>query len=323
MKVVDILKTKHSVLKTVDGYTYHQDVYDYTQTDMTLKDILFCLGPRYKEPINILRQMEYHSDEQNEYKKKFPSWFVGGTFPFMNTKDEDIITYSNIVAIDIDKKDNPDIDLDEIRKELFDLWYVFGVLYSISGKGIYALVLVEDGHYTKEYYKYLARLWSQKYGLSIDEKCTNIGRKRFISYEDDIDKWIKPDNNDITPWKLKYIEKEQTQPIQTQLFKPNNNDTLVSKAIWKLLNNGFSIDDFNTKDNQYSVWYYVACDFHHFDDGYNMFVRFSQNSSKYNDNIKTIDKKYNDGKIINTLDDVSRKWCGMCKRKYGIKWWKD
>jgi len=323
MKVVDILKTKHSVLKTVDGYTYHQDVYDYTQTDMTLEQILFWLGPRFKEPIDRLREMEYHSEEQLSFKSRFPTWFVGGTFPTMKTKDENISTYSNIIAIDIDKKDNPDIDLDEIRKELFDLWYVFGVLYSISGKGIYALVLVEDGRYTKEYYKYLAKLWSQKYGLNIDEKCKNIGRKRFISYEDDLEKWIKPNDVDIIPWKLKWIEKEQKQPVQTQLFTQNNNDDrLVRKAIWKLLNNGFSIDNFNTI-NQYDVWYHVACDFHHFDDGYDMFVKFSQNSSKYNDTYRTIEKKYNGGKIKSSLDDVSRKWCGMCKRIYGINWWKD
>ena len=323
MKVVDILKTKHSVLKTVDGYYWHQGVYDYTQVDMTLKQILFWLGPRFKEPIDRLREMEYHSKEQLEYKANFPSWFVGGTFPTMKTEDKDIESYSNIIAIDIDKKDNPDIDMNKIREELFDLWYVIGVFKSISGEGIYILVLVEDGCYTKEYYKYLAKLWSQKYGLNIDEKCKNIGRKRFISYEDDIDKWIKADDVDIIPWKLKWIEKEPEKPKQTQLFIQNNNDDrLVRKAIWKLLNNGFSIDNFNTI-NQYDVWYHIACDFHHFNDGYDMFVRFSQNSSKYNDNLYTIEKKYNGGKIKSSLDDVSRKWCGMCKRKYGINWWKD
>ena len=322
MKVVDILKTKHSVLNTVDGYFWHQGVYDYTQVDMTLEQILFWLGPRFKQQIDILREMEYHSDEQLSFKSRFPTWFVGGTFPTMKTEDKDIESYSNIIAIDIDKKDNPSIDIDMIRKEIYNLWYFIGVFKSISGEGIYALVLVEDGYYTKEYYKYINRLWNQKFGLVIDEKCKNIGRKRFISYEDDIDKWIKPNDVDIIPWKLKLIEKEPEKPKQTYMFNENKDDGLVRKAIWKLLNNGYSIDNINTL-NQYDVWYHIACDFHHFDDGYDMFVKFSQNSSKYHDSLKNIEKKYNNGKIENTLDDVSKKWCGICKKIYGIKWWKN
>ena len=105
-------------------------------------------------------------------------------------------------------------------------------------------------------------------------------------------------------------------------YKPSRFDDslLVKKAIWKLLNNGYSIDDM-TVHEPYGVWYHVACDFHHFDDGLDMFIRFSQNSSKYNDKISDITKKYNNGKIEMPLDDVSRKWCGICKRLYGKKWW--
>lgn len=325
MKVIDILNKKHTVLSSACGYYKHDEIYDYTQGIYDMKSILFGLGKKYNDKINELRKMEYHSKEQVLFKEQFPCWFVGGTFPFQHTDDVDILEYSNVLAIDIDKKDNTENDLDHIIKEIFNLWYVFAVLKSISGKGYYALVLVEDGKYTKEYYTYLAKLWNQKFNLNIDTQCTNIGRKRFISYQEDIDKWIKSDDTDIVPWKLKYIPpiEKPKKPMMID-YKPLRFDDsfLVKKAIWKLLDQGYSIDSMTVKE-PYGAWYHVACDFHHFDDGLDMFIRFSQNSSKYNDKISDITKKYNNAKIEMSLDEVSRKWCGICKNKYGKQWWKD
>lgn len=329
MKVVDILNKKHTVLSSVDGIYEHHGLVDINQTISDMKSILFNLGKRYSHKIEELRKMEYHSKQQQLFKEKFPCWFVGGTFPFNQTEDKDIITYSNILAIDIDKIENTDIDLNSIRKSIFDLPYVFAVLKSISGEGYYALILVEDGKYTKEYYEYLASLWNKKFGINIDEKCTNIGRKRFLSYEEDIKDWIKSDDIDIKPWKLKVIKREAT-PIQTSLFMSYNpkqytSNDLAQKAIWKLLNNGYSIEDFLLKDqkNAYGVWYHIACDFQHFDDGLDMFIKFSNNSTKYNDKISDITKKFNNGKKEKSYDDVAKKWCGICKRIYGREWWKD
>lgn len=322
MKVEDILNKQITVLSSVDGYNYHQGVMDYTQTNKSLKWIL-NLGKIYKDKINILRTMEYHSKEQKDFKLKFPCWFVGGTFPVNKTYDKEIIEYSNLLAIDIDKQDNEKINIDKIKHILFELPYVILASKSISGEGIYILILVEDGQYTKEYYNYISKLWNKTYNINIDEKCKNIGRKRFISYDDEL--LIKDDNVDIIPWKLKLKEEvviKENQPIiNCSKFTIKNND-LTYKAIWYLLNRGFSIDDFKTTNN-YSVWYHIGCDFRHFEDGEKMFITFSNNSKLYNDDMKDITKKWNQTKIENTMEEVSKKWCGICKNKYGRKWYID
>ena len=324
MKTKNILNKKFTTLSSLDGYYHHQGLTDYTQTNLTLNQILY-LGNKYKEQINILRQMEYHSEEQREFKEKFPCWFVGGIFPFEKLKDENILEYSNVLAIDIDKKDNPNIDLNEIAKKIFELPYVFMVSKSISGQGIYVLVLLEDGIYTKEYYTYLTKLWTKQYNIKIDEQCKNIGRKRFISYDDNI--MIKDDEIEINEWKLKSIIKEpsnnetkKSQPYCGKYKTVNTNQGLVSKAIWYLLNNRFSIDNFNAEE-PYATWYHIGCDFRHFDDGEQMFIKFSTNSTKYFDNITNILKKWNQTKKEISLDEVSKKWCGMCKRIYGKQWY--
>lgn len=326
MKVRDILDQKHTVLCSITGYNKKGE---YKQIDMKLKEILFDLGYRYKEAFYKLRELPYHSEKQIEYKKEFPCWFVGGTFPLEQLEDKDILTYSNILAIDIDKKDNLNIDLDNVIKKIYDLPYVFAVLKSISGEGYYVLVLIKDGKNTLKHYKYIEKLYKNKYGIVIDPRCTNIGRRRCLSYQDDINDLIKPLDENITPFCLLLnednhsITEPQTKMIdykqQTLKFNDNNDD-FTRKAIWKLLDGGYSIDNMNTT-NAYSTWYHVACEFREFEDGYDMFIRFSQNSSKYNDKIRDIKKKWDSSTNNKNKEDVCRKWCGICKRVYGANWW--
>ena len=319
MKVKDILKQKHTMLYTASGYTNGQ----YIQIVETLHHLLIEIPEMIKDKIFELRKLGYGTIEYKERKKQFPNWVVSGTYSLRKINDYSTIEWSNIIAIDIDKSDNENTDLNDIRKVIFELPYVFAVLKSISGEGLYALILVEEGQYTKEYYKYITRLWNQKFGLNIDTQCNNISRKRFIGYDEEVLNWIKTDDTEIIPWKLKYIEHKEKQKKQSLLYLTNSTDnTLVRKAIWKLLNNGFSIDNMSVQYS-YGAWYHVACEFHHFEDGLDMFIKFSQNSSKYNDKVSDITKKYNKAKIESNIDDVARKWCGMAKHILGSEWWKD
>ena len=321
MNINDILNKRFSLLPNVDGYTYHQGLTDYTQTIADLHSII-NLGYKYSDKIDKLRTMEYHSKEQKSYKERFPCWFTGGVFPLNKTEDKNILEYSNILAIDIDKCDNPNIDFTDLKCKLYELPYVFLISKSISGEGIYALILLEDGRYTKEYYEYIAKLWNKKFGVNVDQRCTNIGRKRFISYDNEI--LIKNPGTEIKEWKLRLIEEQPKIKSHRLIDYSSTNklhDTdLASKAIWHLLNVcNYSIDDFNT-DNAYSVWYHVGCDFRHFDDGEDMFITFSNNSSKYNDSINNIIAKWEQTTIETPIEDVCRKWCGICKNKYGKEW---
>ena len=322
MIVKDILKKEHTFLYTVSGYTKG----NYIQIKLPLKQLLIDIPEKIKQNIFKLRSLGYGTNQYDEAKKSFPCWIVSGVYPIKQINDNSTLVWSNIIAIDIDKKDNKDKDLDIIRKTLYDLPYVFAVLKSISGQGLYALVLVEEGQYTKEYYKYISKLWNQQYKLNIDTQCNNISRKRFVGYDEYADMWIKSDETEIEAWKLKYKERKIEEKKNDFIYasKYSSDNGLVTKAIWKLLNNGYSIDNMNTTPStRYGTWYHVACEFHHFNDGLDMFIKFSNNSVAYNDKQTDIVKKYNNAKIESDYDSVAQKWCGICKHIYGSEWWKD
>lgn len=324
MKVIDIMNQKHTVVCNSTGYWASETANGYSQHNLTLRQIIDD-GYKLKESIDKLRSLAYHSKEQQEMKQKFPCWMTGGTFKMRDLHDSGIETYSNIIVIDIDKTDNIDIDLEETKKKLMELPYVFMASRSISGQGIYVGILVKDGRNTKEHYRYLVKLLKSKYGLNVDEKCNNIGRKRFVSYDDSF--LVKADDEDIMPFTLMEIEREndakQFGLYEYEAKKMNHSDSikLARKAIWLLLNHGFSIDDIRSS-NKYSVWYHVACEFHLFDDGHEMFVTFSQNSKQYHDDIRTIDSKWNKADQQSNSDDICRKWCGMAKTRFGKDWTK-
>ena len=327
MKVKDILETKHTVLASTNGWTNHNVILsDYTQTDLTLRQILFQFSYKYKDAIDYLRSIK-DEKEQKKHKLNYPCWYVGGTIPLYKQKDEDLITLSNIVAIDIDYSPNPHIDFDKLKVDIFKLPYVFFVSKSIRGKGIYALMLVEDGNKTSEYFEYITKLWKQKFNIVTDKQTKNIGRKRYISYDDDY--MIKSDDTEISKWtlyalpqKLTITSNSKPSAYYSKTKTASTNNDFTHKAIWHMLNNGYSIDNINT-ENKYAKWYYIACEFKRFNDGFDMFYKFSNNSSKYNDDYNTIKKKY-DSADVNKIsdDDVAKNWQGLCKNTYGKDWWR-
>ena len=290
---------------------------------MSLYAAVILMGNKWKDEIHKLQAMGYHTDEQKYWKPKFPCYIVGGvTSDTAHVGDADLVEYSNVMSMDIDLKDNRGTDLDSIREEIFALPYVIGVFRSISGVGYYALVKIKDGRKTKSYYRRLARLFKDRFGIKTDDNNSNPARKRFISFEEGSEQWIKA--SEVTTWELEDPDYQMvddfidnrivTIPRQLTAFSTDPMDA-AHDAIVELLDKGFSIDDFKTDRNQYQVWWHVGCDFAHFDDGLQLWLRFSNNSKTYHDPDDYLRKEYLKCKKSDlTPDELARKYCGMRKR---------
>lgn len=283
--------------------------------DMTLKYVLSTLSNEWSNQLHSITMMEYHSKEQHELKQKMPRYYVSGTFKDWHTSDDNLCNPTNLMTIDIDFIDNPTIDMVELQKKIFDMKFVAACLKSVSGKGIYAIIPIEDYRKTKLYYNYIKKMLFKNYGVVIDGKASNIARARFISYNPDYTNWIKKE--DVQVWQL-YDEEEvkQKEVVQQTIFpkyKSSYTETDLVNAIKKVLNSGYAA-------KKYTHWYYTGCDFAALDCGRELWQQFCLNgirsNPKWNDSQKEIDKKWNEClKNKSTIDDdFKRKWFGMAKK---------
>lgn len=334
MKVEDILNRKVTVMSTIDAYPSKEGAW---MKDAPLIEVL--MATNWNDKIEESRRLNTPETKQ-EYKAykahNVPAWTVSGTFPYFGISIKNIKEPNNLIALDIDVKEdeNVGIDLDNLRKELFNKPYVVAALKSVGGKGIYVLILVEDYIHTTGYYWYLKDLYKQQYGVDIDTNAMDLARRRFVSTEDNICKWIKPNQYEVTPWKLYCNEEEverlkkeqsgqafdeviplQTKEQQTKLFSDNIQQTeRTHKAMWALLNNGFNAPSIG-------YWYHTGCDFAAFPDGKDMFDKLCSNWGSQDS--KVVENQWKrcvkDASEIN--DELHKKWQGMARNRLGEHWW--
>lgn len=328
MQFNQILSKQVTVIKTANGYE-NNDWGHGSPVGMIipLKHVLYDMQELLKEKVKNVRSLPYHSKEQYDAKQLMPRYYICGVFDLNEYKVGrfPIHDYPNVpsdlMTIDIDEKDNPNIDIWKIREEIFKLPYVFCCLKSISGHGFYCIIPIEDTHYTKEYYHYILRLWKQKYNINIDDNADTIIRARIVSYDEDIDKWVK--NEDIQVWNLKYIERkeeiavkqqEKTYPKYERKTDGLDWNAITNKAMELLINDGYTV-------NNYYGWYHLGCELSNFENGYELFHKASMN---YDNNQKdaAIMKRWKGCKPTGIDSSLIQKWCGMAKNKYGEKWFK-
>lgn len=281
------------------------------------------LNPKeWEARCNDVANAPYHSDEQKRLKDAMPRFYIAGTFPYKSIKDSSVIEYTNLICVDIDGKDNPDKDLEEIRRTLFALDYVFAVYLSASRKGVYAIIPILDGREAPAYCNYIRRLWKFKYNIETDKNAENIARARIISYDPDWMKWTKTE--DVQVWELKVTEETEERHQNTGkplvgIYKREEIDMKerTHKAMQALIGNGYTVDG-------YYKWLRAAKELKNFDDdGFELWYMMTVNNAKYNDHDRQkLERKYKGLTRAELDEDTHRKWQGIAKKELGEEWWK-
>jgi len=317
--VKEILSTKVTLLNKENGYDKIGEV-------VPLVAAIYSLPNMLKQKFIDILNMEYHSNEQKEAKRNIPRYYISGEYKLDDWKNGGRFPIyghpfvgSNLMTIDIDAKDNTHVDILEIRKKIFNLPYVFSCLKSVSGKGFYCIIPIEDTLSTKEYYNYIVELWKQQFDINIDTNAASLVRARICSFDEEFEQWIKKDPVKI--WKLKKIVKEEPEVITPEIVYPKyepksdelNWDFITNKAMELVINNGYKIES-------YGAWYHLGCELKNFQNGEQMFIEVSKNNPKYNDSISVILKKYNSCKPTGLNDNLRKKWIGMANNRFGKKW---
>lgn len=100
-----------------------------------------------------------------------------------------IKSYTNIMCLDIDKKDNPDMELEVILNKLKRLPYVAVAQKSASSEGYCVFIPIKDGHYHTEHFLALESDFAE-IGITIDKACKDAVRARYYSF--DAERYVNP-----------------------------------------------------------------------------------------------------------------------------------
>ena len=139
-------------------------------------------------------------DKKAEFKKMLPA--VSPSGKFAKRKADALEAHSGILCMDLDDKDNPEMNIDQLKHDP----YVYAYHRSVGGFGHAIYFIIEPQRHLDAYYaieKYLANT----YQLICDAACKDTSRLRFVSYDPDL--YIR---NDKTIVFRKYLKKEKSEP---------------------------------------------------------------------------------------------------------------
>ena len=184
--------------------SYYANVGDNVGTEISLRDFLFC--NQYKEQIEHIRSIT-NEKLQKSLKKQLPLATISGTFAPIR-KVENLVTHSNLLCIDIDKKDNMNVEwFDDLKHEWHNIPQILYAGHSIRGKGWFAIFRIAYPNTHEAQFDALQRDFASS-GLVIDRACKDVSRMRFISY--DPEPYV---NEDATLYTKVWVEpKPKTKP---------------------------------------------------------------------------------------------------------------
>lgn len=142
-------------------------------------------GRKHKEEIEAVRSIDRQANE-SEYrqaKAKVLSYTPSCVCKGETAKEVEHV--NNLIAIDLDAKDNEGVTLEEMRTKINSLPYVMYSSLSVGGKGMYALIPIKEEN--KNDFKAVFNALNEdfiKLGLKLDSSCINVNRERYMSFDD-------------------------------------------------------------------------------------------------------------------------------------------
>lgn len=155
---------------------------DVEPKNTTLGEFL-AKGEEYREHIERLRTCR-NADERKYLKSQLPQATISGVFQG-SRKADNLMAHSGLICVDIDAKDNPDVnDFAHLKENLLSqIDEVAYAAHSVGGKGYFVILkLAYPGNHAVQFRE--LRKDFAKYGITIDGACSDVSRLRCLSYDD-------------------------------------------------------------------------------------------------------------------------------------------
>jgi hypothetical protein len=155
----------------------------------TLREILFTSfavphgGRNDLDTIITMRQLNPNDADYDTRKKELKKTLQGYTPAGLMTerKQEAVISRTGIISIDFD--DLEQYDINEVKQAIGALPFVGYCGLSVSGRGLFALVLTAEPERQREYAEHLFEVFNH-YGIPPDRsKGRNVNDLRYVSYD--------------------------------------------------------------------------------------------------------------------------------------------
>ena len=285
--------------------SYYANVKDNVGTETTLREFLFC--DKYKEQIETIRSCT-DEEQQKSLKKQLPLATISGTFA-PTRRAENLVAHSGLLCIDIDHKDNMDVDwFKDLKHEWHNIPQILYAGHSTRGKGWFAIFRIAYPDKHKAQFEALQRDFAHS-GLAIDKACKDVSRMRFISY--DPEPYV---NEDATIYNKVYVDAKPT--FCPPYIRASADDGLeqVERCCHEIVSRGIDITA------TYDDWFHVGAALASLGErGRSLFHLVSAQNVKYK-------AAETDRKFDNCLRCVSSINIGtffhICSR-YGINWKED
>ena len=138
------------------------------------------LSERWRTTVEKIRA-EADPDKRADLKKKLPAFIPAGVFT-KKTADG-LQKHSGFVCIDIDAKDNAEVDnFGKFKEFVYQIPQIAYCGLSVSGTAFFCLISIADPAKHVEYFRAIEKDF-KRCGIRIDRKCSNVNRLRFVSYD--------------------------------------------------------------------------------------------------------------------------------------------
>ena len=190
---------------------------------------------------------------------KFNKWLppvalMQGVNPEHSNETSKFESYSNVLCLDIDapkpnepKNGNewiPD-NLEALKRALGKIPYIAYCGLSAGGRGLFALIPIADHEHHKDYWEQLKTMFLDKFKIKIDAATHNIGRLRYMSYDDTA---IINHNAAVFDKMPERFQEKRVQPERTKLFinparyeSRNDTEERIIKAVNEIVSRGIDI----------------------------------------------------------------------------------
>jgi hypothetical protein len=133
----------------------------------------------YREEVEAIHN-ESDPEQVKKLKMSLPAATISGTFS--ERKADKLIRHSGRISIDIDAKENTNIDMKDLRDSLGTWKEIEFSALSASGNGVFCVILISQPAKHIQHFKQLEKDF-RTLGINIDRACKDVSRLRFMTWD--------------------------------------------------------------------------------------------------------------------------------------------